>query len=80
MTMSTFRITKYCYMQLLLGHRHSTNPSKVEVFPWIFFNPHFYLQTVQMEVHLANGVMEGEAGRSSAPLRKRCKAECEGWE
>jgi hypothetical protein len=25
------------------------------------FDPHFYLQTVQMQVHLANGVMGGEA-------------------
>jgi hypothetical protein len=25
-----------------------------------FFYPHFYLQTVQMEVHLATGVMGGE--------------------
>jgi hypothetical protein len=32
-----------------------------------FFNPHFYLQTVQMQVHLANGVMGGEAGRG-API------------
>jgi hypothetical protein len=27
-----------------------------------FFYPHFYLQTVQMQVHLANSVMGGEAG------------------
>jgi hypothetical protein len=29
----------------------------------IIFYPHFYLQTVQMQVHLVNGVMGGEAGR-----------------
>jgi hypothetical protein len=31
----------------------------------IFFIPIFYLQAVQMQVHLANGVMGGEAGRGS---------------
>jgi hypothetical protein len=36
----------------------------VEMFFLNFFYPHFYLQTVQMQVHLANGVMRGEAGRA----------------
>jgi hypothetical protein len=30
-----------------------------------FFYHHFYLQTVQMQVHLANGVMGGEAERGA---------------
>jgi hypothetical protein len=37
----------------------------------VFLYPHFYLQAVQMQVHSANGVMGGEAGReapSSTPL------------
>jgi hypothetical protein len=41
------------------------------VFRAVFLYPHFYLQAVQMQVHLANGVMGGEAGReapSSTPL------------
>jgi hypothetical protein len=33
----------------------------------LFFYPHFYLQTVQMQLHLANGVMGSEAGRG-API------------
>jgi hypothetical protein len=33
----------------------------------ILFYHNFYLQTVQMQVHLANGVMGGEAGRG-API------------
>jgi hypothetical protein len=32
-----------------------------------FYIPIFYLQAVQMQVHLANGVMGGEAGRG-API------------
>jgi hypothetical protein len=32
-----------------------------------FLYPHFYLQAVQMQVHLANGVMGGEVGRG-API------------
>jgi hypothetical protein len=32
-----------------------------------FFYRHFYLQTVQMQVHLANGVMGGEAGGGAKP-------------
>jgi hypothetical protein len=37
----------------------------------LFLYPHLYLQAVQMQVHSANGVMEGEAGRGepiSTPL------------
>jgi hypothetical protein len=33
----------------------------------IDFFYHFYLQAVQLQVHLANGVMGGEAGRG-API------------
>jgi hypothetical protein len=39
----------------------------ISIFLKEFFYPQFYLQTVQMQVHLANGVMGGEAGRG-API------------
>jgi hypothetical protein len=32
----------------------------------LFYIPIFYLQAVQMQVHLTNGVMGGEAGRWTA--------------
>jgi hypothetical protein len=39
--------------------------------PYDHFYPHFYLQTVQMQVHLTNGVMGGEAWRG-APISTLC--------
>jgi hypothetical protein len=38
----------------------------------VIFYPHFYLQTVQMQVHLANGVMGGEAGRITPFAKCTC--------
>jgi hypothetical protein len=56
---------KYSFIDKLVKKRGQRFPEMK------IFYPHFYLQAVQMQVHLANGVMGGEAWRGapiSAPL------------